>query len=640
MVVRMRNRFLLLLDLLLLAPLPFVAVALYQGSVPWPPALLDSVRLYAIIALAIRIGALLWSGVYRCMWRYASIDELQRLLVAGALSSVAAFVAGYVVLPAVTGAALHLPIGGMVFDAFMAIGLVVTPRMTIRFLGGKSRNLKPTNSRRVLLVGAGTLGQAILREAHANPYMRLDVVGIVDDDPQKAAHTLSGVSVVGTLADIAAQVAKLGVQEVLIAIPSAKGHVIRRIVQQAALAGVPTRIVPGMEDVVSGRVRMQTLRKVEIHDLLRREPVATDVESVRALISGQVVLVTGAGGSIGSELCRQIAALQPSKLVALDHSENLIFEIDREIREHHAGVSFDAVIANIRDDARVREIFGRCTPSIVFHAAAHKHVPLMEKHIIEAVTTNVLGTQTVVDAALDSGTQHFVLISTDKAVRPTSIMGATKRIAEQIVQRAALAEHRSFVSVRFGNVLASRGSVIPTFMRQIEEGGPVTVTHPEMRRYFMTIPEAVQLVLQAGALGKGDELFVLDMGEPVKIVDLAKDLIRLSGLEVGPDIEIVYTGIRPGEKLFEDVLFGDEEVFSTPHPKVLRTTASAPAAGFDDALEELIRHVSISPVDLGVARGLLCGLVPDFCRGEGGARRESKQGSARAVAVVKDRISS
>jgi len=282
-----------------------------------------------------------------------------------------------------------------------------------------------------------------------------------------------------------------------------------------------------------------------------------------------------------------------------------------------------SVIADIRDAARLRSIFEQCKPTVVFHAAAHKHVPLMEDNLIEAVTNNVLGTRNVVDAALDAGTEHLVLISTDKAVRPTSVMGVTKRIAEQLVQQAAVSEKRNFVSVRFGNVLASRGSVIPTFMRQIEDGGPITVTHPEMKRFFMTIPEAVQLVLQACALGHGSELFVLDMGEPVKIVDLAKDLVRLSGLEEGSDIEIEYTGVRPGEKLYEEVFFGDEDVRSTNHPKVLRAISTEPGAGFAEAVDELIRRATMRTFDGAVVRELLRGMVPDFARED--ARTDPKQ---------------
>jgi FlaA1/EpsC-like NDP-sugar epimerase len=608
----MRNRHLLLVDLLLLGPLPFWVLALRMESTAWSPALAQSVWTYATIALVIRISAMYSSGVYRCMWRHASVVELEKLLYAGAVSGYLTFLSGFLILPGLGFTPGRMPLSALVMDAIVAIGFMAGPRLAVRLYGRTFQSPKRGNVRRVLVAGAGALGQAILREERANPSLTLDAVGFVDDDPLKQNQLLGGVPVLGTLADIAALVPKLGAEEVLIAIPSARGHVIRRILQGANAAGVPTRIVPGMEDLISGRVRIQPLRKVEIQDLLRRESVKIDLVAVRALAAGRVVLVTGAGGSIGSELCRQIADLEPRTIVVLDHSENQVFEIDQEIRRRFPDVPLQSVIADIRDAARVRAIFQQYEPSVVFHAAAHKHVPLMEDNLVEAVTNNVLGTRNVVDAALDAGTEHFVLISTDKAVRPTSIMGVTKRIAEQLVQQAAITEKRNFVSVRFGNVLASRGSVIPTFLRQIEDGGPVTVTHPEMRRFFMTIPEAVQLVLQAGALGEGSELFVLDMGEPVKIVDLAKDLIRLSGLEVGTDIEIEYTGVRPGEKLFEEVFFGHEDVRSTQHPKVLRTISTEPGAGFADAVDALIRQVTIRPVDHAAVRDTLRVMVPDF----------------------------
>ncbi|HRN53763.1 MAG TPA: polysaccharide biosynthesis protein [Gemmatimonadaceae bacterium] len=330
------------------------------------------------------------------------------------------------------------------------------------------------------------------------------------------------------------------------------------------------------------------------------------------MATGKIVMVTGAGGSIGSELCRQIAGLAPSLLILLDHSENQVFEIEGELRRKFPQQRLAPVIADIRDAARIRRVFEKFHPFAVFHAAAHKHVPLMEENVVEAITNNVLGTRNVVDASIDCGVHHFVLISTDKAVRPTSIMGATKRVAEIIVRLAAARENRHFVAVRFGNVLGSRGSVVPTFMAQIERGGPVTVTHPEMRRYFMTIPEAVQLVLQAGALGKGGELFVLDMGEPVKIADLARDLIRLSGLEEGSDIEIKYSGMRPGEKLYEEVLFGDEDVGETEHPKVIRVLADEPELAFEERINDLVRLAAAQTEDGGKLRKMLVDLVPDF----------------------------
>jgi FlaA1/EpsC-like NDP-sugar epimerase len=339
--------------------------------------------------------------------------------------------------------------------------------------------------------------------------------------------------------------------------------------------------------------------------------VETDLASVAALATGETVLVTGAGGSIGSELCRQIARLAPDRLVLVGHGENSIFDVLHELQGAFPDIEVTPVIADVRDRGRIGHIFRQFHPHAVFHAAAHKHVPLMEENVVEAITNNIIGTRNVVDAAVECGTRHFVLISTDKAVRPTSVMGATKRIAELIVHRAAVTNRRNFVSVRFGNVLGSRGSVVPTFLKQIRAGGPVTVTHPEMRRYFMTIPEAVQLVLQAGALGRGGEVFVLDMGEPVRVVDLATDLIRLSGLEVGRDVQISFTGMRPGEKLYEEMFFGGEHVTPTNHAKVLR--ANNMTLDFD--IEPILSELHVASEQAGNddrIRVLLHKLVPGF----------------------------
>jgi len=370
--------------------------------------------------------------------------------------------------------------------------------------------------------------------------------------------------------------------------------------------------MPAIDDLLSGKLKVSALRAVEIEDLLRREPIVTDLDAVTSLAADKPVLITGAGGSIGSELCRQIAALNPTQIIALDHSENAIFEIHGELRERFPMVQVVPVIADVRNTSRIHGIIGRYKPHAIFHAAAHKHVPLMEENLVEAITNNILGTRNIVDAALDANVARLVNISTDKAVRPTSIMGATKRVAEKIVHNAAVTEDRNFVSVRFGNVLGSRGSVVPTFLKQIREGGPITVTHPEMRRYFMTIPEAVQLVLQAGALGKGGELFVLDMGELIKIVDLARDLIRLSGLEEGVDINIEYTGVRPGEKLFEELLFGGEDIQPTGHPKVLRSMGDVVEAEAMDYIDGIIRQAVSHTADDRELRDALREIVPEF----------------------------
>jgi len=376
-------------------------------------------------------------------------------------------------------------------------------------------------------------------------------------------------------------------------------------------AGVQTRTVPGIFDIISGRVAVASLREVEIQDLLRREPIQTDLEQVRVLATGETVLVTGAGGSIGSELCRQLARLEPAQVLVMGHGENSIFDVMAELTERYPHLEAVPIIGDVRDRQRMRLIFERYRPYAVFHAAAHKHVPLMEENVAEAITNNVLGTKNVAELSAEYGVEHLVLISTDKAVRPTNVMGATKRVAEQIVQEVAEATGRNFVAVRFGNVLGSRGSVVPTFLRQIQAGGPVTVTHPEMRRYFMTIPEAVQLVLQAGAIGKGGEVFVLDMGEPVKILDLATDLIRLSGLEVGSDVEIRFTGTRPGEKLYEELFFDSESALPTDHPKVLRAKNGVLPVGLSTAVDLLVDGARHGWPDEQL-RALLLRLVPQF----------------------------
>jgi len=351
---------------------------------------------------------------------------------------------------------------------------------------------------------------------------------------------------------------------------------------------------------------------------------------VRSLATGETVLVTGAGGSIGAELCRQLGRLEPARILLLGHGENSIFDIQHEAADHFPSVPLVPIIADIRDRERMRRVFDHYQPYAVFHAAAHKHVPLMESNIAEAVTNNVLGTRNVAELSAEYGVEHLVLISTDKAVRPTSIMGATKRVAEEIVQQIAEQQQRNFVAVRFGNVLGSRGSVVPTFLRQIRAGGPVTITHSEMRRYFMTIPEAVQLVLQAGAIGKGGEVFVLDMGEPVKIMDLATDLIRLSGLEVGTDIEIRFTGTRPGEKLYEELFFSSENAYPTGHPKVLRAKNGVLPVGLRTAIDRLVDGAERGWPDEEL-RDILVELVPDFCASAAGAPIRPSSGSIARI---------
>jgi FlaA1/EpsC-like NDP-sugar epimerase len=606
-----RNRYLFLSDLLLLAAAPFAAYAIRFEGVAWSAADLHTATVYAALSVPLKLGIFLTLGLYNRLWRHASIPDLKRIVEANTASTGACAVLGLFALPALGLTTVRIPISVAILDSFLTIAVVAGPRLLIRGADTLQHLARANHGRRALIVGAGAAGEMILRELQTNPQLKLSPVGFVDDDPRKLNHRLNNVPVLGPLSDVGRVIAEHEVDEVVIAMPTAPGRVVREVVRAAMDAGIPTRTVPALFEILSGRVSLSNLRKVEIQDLLRREPVRTDLEFVRTIVSGYPVLVTGAGGSIGSELARQLAHLGPSQLALLGNGENEIFDILNELRAAHPSLQLSSVIADVRDLPRIQSVFRRLRPHVVFHAAAHKHVPLMEENVADAVTNNVLGTRNVVCCAAESDTQHFVLISTDKAVRPTSVMGATKRVAEMVVQNAAVRYGRNFVSVRFGNVLGSRCSVVPIFLSQIRAGGPVTITHPEMRRYFMTIPEAVQLVLQASALGRGGEVFVLDMGEPIRIVDLASDLVRLSGLEVGRDIEIRYTGIRPGERLFEEPFFRDEEVLPTGHPKVLRAKNSHAPPDSDTLIQALVAAGRECHPDEEL-RNLLKTLVPEF----------------------------
>ena len=604
----MRNRYYLLLDLIGLSLVPFAALALRFEGFAWPDGYAATAVAFALLTLPVRILVAWRAGLYRCIWKHASVVELERIL--GAALVIAVLDATIGLLMQYSTGMRRMPYSTLVLDALLSFAVLATPRLAARFM--HLRRKRDGDAVRTIVVGAGAGGQMIAREAAVSDRVQFEVVAFVDDDRAKLGQMLNGIRVAGNIDALPRLIRELVVREVIIAIPSARGSQVRRIVELASQAGARSRTMPSISDLVSGRTEIASVRPVEIQDLLRRAPIVTDATAVRAFAEGRAVLVTGAGGSIGSELCRQIADLKPELLVLLDHSENQMFEIESELRRRNPMLHVAPVIADIRDEGRVRRTFERFRPFAVFHAAAHKHVPLMEENLIEAITNNVLGTRNLVDASVEFGVTHFVLISTDKAVRPTSIMGATKRLAEQIVRLAAARESRHFVAVRFGNVLGSRGSVVPTFLAQIERGGPVTVTHPDMRRFFMTIPEAVQLVLQAGALGQGGELFVLDMGEAVRIADLVRDLICFSGLEEGEDIEIRYTGIRPGEKLYEEVLFGDEDVRETAHPTVIRVLAADPEPELQHRIDELIRLAAFTPAEDARLRESIIELVPDF----------------------------
>jgi FlaA1/EpsC-like NDP-sugar epimerase len=609
---RMRNRHLLLLDAVSLVAAPVIAFAVRFEEFSWLGQNLRMVLPYVLVAGPLRLAVFYQLGMYRRLWRHASIGELRQILVAGGVAAIFAAAIGFWLLPATQITPFRVPFSVVFIDAFLTTAAIALPRLLVRTVRMKSpRRRRDDPGRPALIVGAGDTAKLVAKELIGNPHLGFDPIGFVDDDPAKQNHMLLELPIMGTLASIKQIVEHHGVTELIIAMPSAHGDVVRRVVRAGLDCGIPTLTVPSLPELISAKTNGTSLREVEIQDLLRRTPVETDLAAVAELATAETVLVTGAGGSIGSELCRQIARLAPARVILLGHGENSIFDILHELTADFKDVNFVPVIADVRDRKRMAAIFALHRPHAVFHAAAHKHVPLMEENVIEAITNNVLGTLNVVDAALEAGCEHFVFISTDKAVRPTSVMGATKRVAELIVQRAATKYDRNFVSVRFGNVLGSRGSVVPTFLRQIRAGGPVTVTHPEMQRYFMTIPEAVQLVLQAGALGRGGEVFLLDMGDPIRIVDIATDLIRLSGLAVGRDIEIRFTGMRPGEKLYEEMFFSAENVLTTDHPKVLRARNGILPEGVMHRIAALVGAAESEHPDDSL-RELLRNLVPDF----------------------------
>ena len=564
---RIRNRHFFLLDLFFIPFAVYFSYVLRLDKLNIAPFWL-SWGVFVLCALLLT-PLIFWRvGVYSRYWLYASIEELA--LLTGGLT-VSAVLTGTInlILAGMNPASFLFPRSTPFLYLLLGLAATAGPRLLVRATTSPHWHWgtrPPTQS--ALIAGAGDAGHKILREIQANPQLGLHVVGFVDDDPLKQNVTISGTPVLGTVADIPQLVRDYSLTKVIIAMPSAAGTTIRHIVRLCEQVKVATQIIPALHSLLNGRVTINQLRQVQIEDLLRREPVQTDTSAVHALIRGRRILITGAGGSIGSELCRQVLACAPAELILLGHGENSIFTITHELRRRSPDFPITPLIADVRFGERIEALFAKHRPQVVFHAAAHKHVPLMEHNVCEAITNNVLGTQNVLRAARAYGVERFVMISTDKAVNPTSIMGASKRTAELLVLHAAQQSGLPYVAVRFGNVLGSRGSVVLTFQQQIAAGGPVTVTHPEMIRFFMTIPEAVQLVLQAAVIGRGGEIFVLDMGEPVKIVDLAQDLITLSGLEVGRDIEIAFSGIRPGEKLYEELFIQGESYRRTQHHKI------------------------------------------------------------------------
>ena len=578
--------FLASLDIISVILAAFISIYLRFDSNKIPANYLSLLISYMPLTVVIYLISFYLFKLYGRIWRYASATELIAIVMANIAASTAwYFISLYI------GAVL--PRSLYVFTGLLLIFFIGGSRLSLRFYSyvmnkPKYRQIQRKKNK-VLIIGAGDAGAMLLREIERYHIANRQVVGFIDDDKNKTGKILLGVKVLGTRNELVKIASEKGIDEIIIAMPSVKGKEIKAIINICKQTNCKLTILPGLYEIIEGKVSISQLRPVDIEDLLGRDPVKLDTTAVREYLAGKIVLITGAGGSIGSEIVRQVAKMQPKKLLLLGKGENSIYEITQELKINSPEVKTVPIIADIRDKERIKAIMDYFEPQVVFHAAAHKHVPLMEYQPAEAVRNNILGTKVVADEAAAHNVETFVMISTDKAVNPTSVMGCTKRVAEMYVQSMNKNSGTRFVAVRFGNVLGSRGSVIPLFKKQIAKGGPVTVTHPDMKRYFMTIPEASQLVLQAGAMAKGGEVFVLDMGEPVRIYDLAKDLITLSGLIPDKDIEIKITGLRPGEKLFEELLSAEDGTEKTMHKKIFTARIKEiDKAGLDNEISKIL----------------------------------------------------
>jgi FlaA1/EpsC-like NDP-sugar epimerase len=572
-----------------------------------PDAHADALRLTILPSLLAKFAICLSLGSHRRSWSHWGASDAWDLVRLVAVNAIAVL--------ALQGVVLNLrnfPRSVFILDAIVSLSVAVAMRWTWQHLRVGSPGARaPVATRPIVLVGAGDTGGQLLGQLARGGRLPYRAEGIVDDDPARQGSFVHGVPVLGTVDDLAQVVEAVGAEEIIVATPSASGEQMRRIVECCREAGRPYRLLPPTEEVLAGSIQWKQVRQVQIEDLLRREPVRIDSGAIAALVAGRCVFVSGAAGSIGSEVVRQLAGWGPAQIVLLDRSESDLFHLQLEFVERWPDIRAAVHIGDAADRILLKHLFKAHRPDVVVHAAAYKHVPMVEHNVIQGVANNVLGTEAIAEAAGAAGCRTVVLISTDKAVNPTSVMGTTKRLAELVMQRAQLRHPKTrFLAVRFGNVLGSQGSVIPLFKDQIARGGPVCVTHPEMRRYFMTIPEAARLVLQAATLGDGGCLYILDMGEPIRIVDLASDLIRLSGLEPGIDIEVKFTGMRPGEKLFEELAFDAERMERTQHKKVFRGRLQ----GLDvDALDRgmVLLRECVENGDSAQARRLMQELVPE-----------------------------
>lgn len=570
------------------------------------PLFIDTLVHYAVLNTFCSICIFAAYRMYSTLWSFASIMDFFNVVKAVLISSVFQFIGIHMLAWPISRSFIVLYIGWLGIAA-------VFPRMMIRILRGGRRIPLQTIGKQaipVMLIGAGEAGSIILQEFKNSKFVEKEIVCVIDDDPKKWGTFIHGVPVVGGRRKITQSVVRFGIQEIVLAIPTLKPHERKNIINICQQTGCKMSTLPGIYQLINCDVKVSMLRDVQIEDLLGREAVRTDLESIMSYVKDQKVMVTGGGGSIGSELCRQIADDQPKQLIIIDNYENAAYELQMELGRKHPELDVIVLIVSVQNRRKIREIFEQYKPDLVFHAAAHKHVPLMEYSPCEAIKNNVFGTMNVASEANRSGVKRMVLISTDKAVRPTNIMGASKRICEMVIQTYNQRSKTEYVAVRFGNVLGSNGSVVPLFKQQIREGGPVTVTHPDIIRYFMTIPEAVSLVLQAGAYAQGGEIFILDMGEPVKILDLAENMIRLSGLVPGEDIEIKFTGLRPGEKLYEERLIDDDNKKETANKRIfIGQPIKIDEAEFDEKMKELEKATFSEDENI---RQVVKKLVPEY----------------------------
>lgn len=595
--IRNKNFYIILLmDVGLVVGAYFLAYLLrFEGQIPR----LESVKLYATLPYIVpfKLFVFMSFGLYKGMWRYTSFVDLFKVFKATITSS-AVIILAILFVYQFQG----FPRSVFILDWILTFIFIAGIRVAIRLLLSEksvrgtylfqnpfSRVKDAVTKKRLLIIGAGDAGEKMLREIRDNPRVNYEVVGFLDDDPKKKGMKIHGIPVLGSLPRIHDMAYRDEMDEILIAVPSASAKQMRRIIEACEGTGLKSRTTPGIGELIDGKISFNTIREVSYEDLLGRDPIDLDMKSIGSYLTDKVILVSGAGGSIGSELCRQIAQFEPKNLILFDKTENSLFHIEMEFRQRFPQISVAPILGDVKYRNHLNKHFADYRPQVVFHAAAHKHVPIVELNPSEAVYNNVIGTKNIVEASHQFGVERFIMISTDKAVRPANVMGATKRIAEMITSCYA-SNPTHFVSVRFGNVIGSEGSVVHLFKKQIERFGPVTVTDPDITRYFMTIPEACKLILQAAAVGKGGEIFILDMGTPIKIVDMAKDLIRRSGFKPGVDIEIKFVGLRPGEKLYEELITEGEGIVRTPYDKIFVLKGeSCDLKWLNQKIEELVK---------------------------------------------------